>query len=161
MMDNYIMIGGKRIDLTPEQVETLTGKPEKKDNFERVKGGDYYFFGSFGGLQKEYDNLISVDDKRYAFGNYHKDEETMRKWALKVQLMLLLMRFQEQNGGNPEWNGENPHFRLAHCKNVNCIERIRAYQSPVEIYFKDSETAERAFEEVVKPFLEQHPEFQW
>ena len=159
-MDNYIMIGGKRIDLTPEQVEKLTEKPER-DNFDRVKGDSYFFMDDYLETQSHYEAFDNADDCLYGIGNYHKAKETMQQWALKVQLMLLLLRFQEQNGGDAEWDGEKKHFRMAHCKSVNCIERIRAYQSPVEIYFKDSETAERAYEEVVKPFLAQHPEFVW
>ena len=34
MNENYIMLNGKRIDLTAEQIETLVGK-KKKDPFER------------------------------------------------------------------------------------------------------------------------------
>ena len=41
-MENYIMLNGKRIDLTAEQIETLVGKKEK-DPFERVRDCKNYY----------------------------------------------------------------------------------------------------------------------
>ena len=42
-MENYIVINGKRIDLTKEQIEALGLKIEKKSDFNKVEKWDTFY----------------------------------------------------------------------------------------------------------------------
>ena len=35
------------------------------------------------------------------------------------------------------------------------------FRSFSEVYFKDEKTAKQAIDEIIKPFMKQHPEFVW
>ena len=164
MAENYIMLNGKRIDLTAEQIETLVGKKEK-DPFERVeKGEDYYFIGTHGKPVLAGEMLCDGDEGCYSTANYCTDKELMEQRALHETLNRLLWRYSMQHGGrkiNWETNSEKWSVFYDHLG-----ERFDAYFSFSEqrvsaIYFKDQATAEAAIEEIVKPFMEQHPEFRW
>ena len=66
-MENYLMLNGKRIDLTAEQIETLVGKKEK-DPFVRFKGGEYLYIDSDGKIEVEWDEMTELDNERFAVG---------------------------------------------------------------------------------------------
>jgi hypothetical protein len=36
-----------------------------------------------------------------------------------------------------------------------------AHREPGAVYFEDKQTAEKAIEEIVMPFVADHPEFRW
>lgn len=161
-MENYIMLNGKRIDLTAEQVETLVGKKEK-DPFERVKGGAYCYIDNDGRVETQWDEFVGIDNDRYEAGNYCTDKELMEQRALHETLNRLLWRYSMQHGGREiEWNGVD-NWRLVYSHGGEIIHPYgnNDYQTVGAVYFKDKETAEAAIEEIVKPFMEKHTEFRW
>ena len=44
--NNYIMINGKRIDLTDEQIRQMTEQPIHCNPFERVLSGRHYYYSN-------------------------------------------------------------------------------------------------------------------
>lgn len=54
MNENYIVINGKKAELTEEQLKQLGIEPEKKrkNPFERVTGEKYYYIDTFEGLKQ-------------------------------------------------------------------------------------------------------------
>ena len=166
MDDNYIMLNGKKVPLTEEQVAALLGGNEtecaKVDPFERKMLRRYFYIASNGEVFNDNDNLGATDGCRYDVGNYCADYEMMKQWAMHETLNRLLWRYSEQHGGDAEWDGNNTHFYIViddkeepkfsnsvYCRNVSVI------------YFREMETAICAIEDVVKPFLAEHPEFVW
>jgi hypothetical protein len=164
-MENYIMLNGKRIDLTAEQIETLMGKKEK-DPFERVEHNcAYCFIDTDGKVEWENDVNISYDVERYEAGNYCTDKELMEQRALHVILNQQLWRYSMQHGGR-EISHENDAWHYMVVQSVYSTEwSVMALIADAGIIgavlFKDKETAEAAIEEIVKPFMEKHPEFRW
>ena len=156
-MENYIMLNGKRIDLTAEQIETLVGKKEK-DPFERAEGGKYSYIDSDGEVESDYDDGTLTDDAHYEAGNYCTDGELLKQRALHVILNQLLWRYSMQNNG-----GEiEPRFYIYRCDDgryqIGCHPHCRVYGVT---YFDVVATANDAVEEIVIPFMEKHPEFRW
>lgn len=47
MNENYIVINGKKIELTEEQQKQLGIEPQKKNPFERVPEGEVYFLSGY------------------------------------------------------------------------------------------------------------------
>ena len=165
MTNNYISINGKKIPLTDEQVEQIKNAGIVKDNpFKRGKNGDkYYYIGSDSILCTGYDYPSISDDNRFKIANYCTNEKLMEQRALHETLNRLLWRFSMTHGGDEiNWGANIFNYRIYynHDNNKFEVECNSCWQGN-DCYFKDIETAEQAIKEIVKPFMEQHPEFVW
>ena len=162
---NFLMINGKKLPLTEEQVAALLGgketECEKVDPFERMMLRRYFYIANNGEVLNDCDNMGITDGGRYNVGNYCSDKEMMNQRALHETLNRLLWRYSEQHGGDSEWNNENGHYCIAV---MDCTVQINFYvyrKMAGTVYFKDRDTAQAAIEDVVKPFLAEHPDFVW
>lgn len=164
--NNFISINGKKIELTDEQVKQIKEAGYIKDNpFERVKkGGVYFYINAFGQVDTVKETCYYTDNKFYSIANYCTDRKLMEHRALHETLSRLLWRFSMTNGGDEiDWSKITNKWHIYYDYNskyfytgVNQCQR-----KPTEIYFKDNETAEQAIEEIIKPFVKEHPEFVW
>ena len=164
-MENYLMLNGKRIDLTEEQIRTLGLKTEKEDYFSRY--GDYYYIGVTGDVFKDYEDENSscnISKRRYNAGNYCKNEELLKQRALHEVLNRLLWRFSMENDADKiDWNRAENRYVI--CKRGDEAPRVVTIVSDTEKYmmnyFYSYSVATRALNEIVLPFMEKHPEFVW
>ena len=160
-MENYIMLNGKRIDLTAEQIETLVGAI---DPF-KEGASPYYFINSMGELKEDTEVHDIWQEERYAVANHCTDKELMEQRALHETLSRLLWRYSMQHGGREiDWNDNSKGKWLIYFAypvgkfNVAYHTIIRNIS---ELHFATRAAAESAIEEIVKPFMEKHPEFRW
>lgn len=167
-MKNYIVFEGKKIPLTDEQVEMLRSskKPEEvtKSPFERVRGKGYYFIQYNGTVEYDFDRDSAGDIYCFANANYCTDKELMRQRALHEILNRLLWRFSMENGeGENPWDCEHSHWviKYVHDSGVFCTRWTTVVHNAGAIYFSTDELARRAIEEIIKPFMKEHPEFVW
>ena len=58
-------------------------------------------------------------------------------------------------------NSGNVHYFIAKEGNEFIVAHAIILKSQGVVYFPSEEVAERAVEEVVKPFMTEHPEFVW
>ena len=162
MTENYIMINGGKLELTPEQVAALTAEPVKDDPFERRIDREYCCICCDGKIERAIDEYDTLDNDCYAVANYCRDEEKMKQRALHETLDRLLWRYSEQHGGDPNWDRRNAHWNV--CRSTKTGEwradgwSIDKYSGP---YFRSEAAAEAAIREVVEPFCAAHPEFVW
>lgn len=166
MNENYIVINGKKIELTEEQLEQLGIEPEKKRNnpFERANN-EYYLIKDFGEVCKYTDNQDCFDNLVYDNVNYFNEESFGNQVALHQLLYRKLLKFAYDNEcvDNQIWdaNGiEHWHivYDFAECMFYADWESTSKNN---DVYFSTREGAERAIKEVVKPFMKEHPEFVW
>ena len=166
MEDNYIMLNGKKVPLTEEQVAALLGGKEtacaKVEPFEPQTGQNYFYISDRGEVFNEDDHNLQCDKKRYNVGNYCTDYEMMNQRAMHETLNRLLWRYSEQHGGDAEWDRESRHFYIRIDDKGEPFWDWFVCSRPFgPVYFKDMETAICAIEDVVKPFLAEHPDFVW
>jgi hypothetical protein len=161
-MENYIMLNGKRIDLTAEQIETLVGKKEK-DPFERVRDEIYYHIDNDGCIEVLRDAFVFADNERYDVANYCTDKELMEQRALHEILNRLLWRYSMQHGGREVAciKNETTNWYISTKEGVLYTSNCYGKRGLGEVAFCDEQTVNAAIEEIVKPFMEQHPEFRW
>ena len=164
MSENYLMLDGKRVDLTEEQIEKLGLKVEK-DIFERVKYNEnYYFIDSCGDVVSSKENAVYADFGRYASGNYCKDIKLMQQRAWHETLDRLLWRFSMQNDGDKiDWSKCNPkkyHIFYNNAFKTFDIDFNNTDKANV-VYFYSEKIAKRAIDEIVIPFMKEHPYFVW
>ena len=156
-MENYIVINGKRIDLTNEQIEKLGLEIKKKSPFDRVREHDeYYYIDSDGEIYNHTEIRDFVDNAMFNVANYCTDKEIMTARAKEEVLNRLLWRFSMENGGNGiDWQDKNQaKWHILHDKfNDKWTTTYQIMQGVSgAVYFIDVEVAERAIKEIVIPF---------
>lgn len=165
-MEHYIMIDGKRIDLTEEQIKILgLETEEKEDYFQRVGCNNYYYIKDNGKVIISFDKNHMADITRHEVGNYCTDVELLKQRALHETLNRLLWRFSMQNDGDKiDWSNEKQRkFTIYYnsCTGNLLISRNYTYQHESGAYFYTEEIAQRAIDEIILPFVKEHPEFMW
>lgn len=161
-MENYIMINGAKLELTPEQVAALTAETEKDDPFSLKEGELYYWIGDRGQVLTGYTWGDAVEERLCDAANYCRDETKTKQRALHEILDRLLWRYSEQHGGDPEWDGRNAHWSVyrdtedGEWRSTDL--RKNKNSGP---HFCSQAIAEAAIHDVVEPFCEAHPEFVW
>lgn len=162
MSDNYAVINGKRIELTDEQVKALGIK--RKNPFERATAhNEYYYIIAENQVDTYTDMSDAVDDRLYSVCNYFNDKSFANQVALHQLLYRKLLKFSYDNEcEDKEWNGTNDHWLILYyplnddfvIANVQCVKEYT-------VYFSTEEGASRAINEVIRPFMKEHPDFVW
>ena len=167
MSENYIMLNGKRVDLTDDQIEKLGLKVEKKDCFARLEPEQkYYCICSTGYVEEAIEIAHEIDDEYYNVANYCTDKSLMEQRALHETLSRLLWRFSMQNDGD-KINWDNSSFKYFISYDYRAEEfQVDYYAHGCTLkantqYFYSVDIAKRAINEIIIPFMEEHPEFVW
>lgn len=172
-MENYIVINGKKAELTEEQLKQLGIEVKKANPYERQKTFVYYYLVSEGNnIIGNIEKLGLKDEHDFKNANYCADKEMARQDMLHDLLNRKLRQFSNLNGGidlnsdinKDVWENVLTKKYYIYC---DCAEdKLRiSNNSLVKIsnttYFTSEEIAKRAIKEVVKPFMEEHKEFVW
>ena len=160
----------KELEISNSTLKELRLFLEENQKQEDVFDIDYttngfYYITSKGCI--DFNTLYGVEDddsKLLSVANACKDKELMEKRALNETLNRLMWRFSMQNGGREiDWEDLNSS-KWSIDYDVDStnfyLKYTRIYKNLSNIHFKDQETAIRCIEEVVKPFLAEHPDFE-
>ena len=97
-MENYIVINGKKAELTPEQLDKLDIKPTPKSPFgERRINETYYLVNSIGQISCYNDCNDGCDRRSYETTNYFLDIKFANQVALHQELYRKLLKFKYEN----------------------------------------------------------------
>lgn len=161
-MENYIVINGKKAELTKEQLEKL-GIRVEKDIFNPKEGEVYCCINGYGCLEiGPYANkTLSESYKEVA--NCCTDESIMRQRAWHEILHRLLWRFSMQNGGDEMiWNTCKVKFYIFYDREEKEFDIGSMFvNKSMDIYFVSKDVAQEAIDTIVKPFMKQNPDFVW
>ena len=166
MNDNDAVIDGKKIELTEEQLKALGIKVEtkRKNPFKDVdRFEDYYFVDRNNEVHASMKTDSSVDNQMYTSANYFSDKAFAEQVALHQLLYRKLLKFAYENDcEDREWGTKHEHCRIYYDTDSDKfdidVNDAFKYQG---VYFSTRQGAKRAIEEVVKPFMKEHPEFVW
>ena len=162
--ENYIMLNGKKIPLTDEQIKLIQSDAPEKSPFDRADEGETYYFVDYQfDVERSNEFKTPVDDYTYSSANYCTDEAIIRQHALHMLLNNLLWRYSMTHGGDSiDWDyNTKTKFYIYYntitdefvCDDYNTLKYVGA------VPFTDEETAKAAIEEIVKPFIAEHPDF--
>lgn len=100
-MENYLVLNGQKIELTPEQYkEVCNAVSLKKSPFEkRGKDETYYYIDRDGLISRGKEQGLCIDALLYAGANYCSNRALMEKRSNYEVLERILWRFSEENGG--------------------------------------------------------------
>ena len=163
MKEIKLMIDGKEVALTKKQIKALGIDVDDGCVCDRAKKGEMFWLVDEFCLARKGPELDAVwNMDLYKSGNYYRDESYAKQVALHQKLTNLLRRYSEQHGGDAEWDGCKNHWSVCGIPNGPVITSFAQTMKEVHsVYFKSQNIAESAIEEVVKPFMEEHPEFVW
>lgn len=152
-------IDGKVYDFAPESfvidnegniVLKSKSKPEKRNSFERVAEGEwFYVLGQCGDVQKAKEGFMCNGSALYEVANYCTDEKLLRRRALYEKLERCLWRFSMENGGSGNYYPILNRATRRWTVTVTNTEIQRFGPS-----FKTYKACARAIEEVIKPMLD-------
>lgn len=166
-MDNYICINGKKVELTTEQLKALGVEVSKATNpFERQPvGKNYYYIDISGKIDVSPEENSGYDDLIYSNANYCSDEKLLQQRAWHETLSRLLWRFSMLHSGDtikPQNVNQSKYvIRYDRFYKEHVALKITKASCFEETCFRTKEIAQQAIEEVLKPFIESHPEFRW
>ena len=163
MSDNYAVINGKRIELTDEQVKALG--IERKNPFDRVGGDDKHYYTIVGcDVLRRVDINDITDRGLYKAINYFNDKSFAEQVSLHQLLYRKLLKFAYDNEceDTSAWNGYNTHWTVRYDDVSHEIVPYDQTRYRIrDVYFSTRNDAVNAIEEVIKPFMKEHPEFVW
>lgn len=104
-MENYLVLNGQKIELTPEQYkEVCNAVFPKKSSFDRKENSEIYYYIDYDGLvYSDKEQGWVADDLRYGNANYCSNKDLMMKRADYEALERVLWRFSEENGGRGDY----------------------------------------------------------
>lgn len=160
MSNNYLMPNGKRIDLT----EAPEVKGKIYNPYQRaLKLQEYYMIGRMN-IVTCTELEMPLDDEAYDLCNYFTDRATAKQINLHQILYRKLLKFAYDNNcyNTLAWNGSNTHYYIYHDYSQHRfnVDVTGRYHS-ANVWFSSRKSAEQAIEEVVIPFMKEHPEFKW
>ena len=166
MKEIKLTIDGEVIKLTDEQLKMLGVESNKRINpFETVvRFEDYYSVEKNNEIYAYMDTGSSVDNQLYTDVNYFNDKDFAKQVALHQLLYRKLLKYAYDNEfEDEEWNGNNMHAYIIYnsTKKNYDVRWTRDEKEPCTVYFKTPTRATAALNEVVMPFVKEHPEFVW
>lgn len=166
-MENYIVINGKKAELTDEQLKQLGINVEvkKETPFARHSDETYWSINSMNSVVSLHDYNSDLDNDIYDSVNYFNDYNLAQQVALHQLFYRKLLKYAYENDAvvNNYWNDPDTKKYLI-VKSIDnkfyieCNQRIKHVCS---IYFNTKEVAEQAIKNVVEPFMKEHPDFVW
>lgn len=166
-MENYICINGNKTELTEEQLKQLGIEVKKNEEtpFTRHSNTSYWLISTTGYAIGRYDCNNNLNNVEFDNVNYFNDKNFAKQVALQQLLYRKLLKYAYENDAEDcEWNGDNLHYCIVH-DNRDCGRYFVSYRDYLKdistTYFSKKDVAEQAIKDVVKPFMEEHPEFEW
>lgn len=167
MKEIKLTIDGKEIQLTDEQLKMLGIEPEKKrkNPFKRVAEDEVYFqIGIDGDVFSLYEDRTTSDEEAVLCVNYFNDEAFAKQVSLHQLLYRKLLKYAYDNEcTDKEWDGTNVHVYIIYNSTKKDYDArwTRDEKEPGTVYFKSTAWATAALNEVVMPFVKEHPDFVW
>ena len=153
----------KTMGITP--VEEKETEVKKTSPFKRVGYGEkFYYIEAIGNVSPAEESCLYWDNEVYSAANYCTDKNLMKQRALHEALNRLLWRYSmEHDGDKIEYKSPKCRYYIFYSLtskqwNTDCYNDWCAIGVP---YFHTRKIANNAIKKIVKPFMEEHPEFTW
>ena len=150
--ENYIVINGKKAELTEEQLKQLGIEIGKDKRRRAEENAVYYFTTDTGkvGVGREY--LMDVDNIRYDTHNYFKTKEEAEEYAEVLEIKRQLMKFADEHNGEIDWKDSQTLKWHLCCDELTETIMISYthYKKAETIYFSSRELARQAIDTIGK-----------
>ena len=162
MSENYIVINGKRAELTEEQLKQLGIElPHENNRWRATKGQKYYRVNTFNEISSLRECYCADDDWCYYSHNYFKTKEEAEKYARVLETEMLLRKYADEHNEDMPWDGICYHYFLYFNNDAIYIGFFTSSKEARKIYFSSREIAKAAIEEIGKERIEEYLTYEW
>lgn len=161
MSENYIVINGKRTELTEEQLQQLGIKVSNNKRWRANLDEEYYRVDTFNKVSSLEDINSDYDIWLYHSHNYFKTREDAEKYARVLQTEVLLRKYADEHNEDMSWDGICEHYFLYFNNDAIYIGFFTSSKEARKIYFSSREIAGAAIEEIGKERIEEYLTYEW
>lgn len=167
-MDNYIVINGKKAELTEEQLKALGIEVKKKRNNpfnSELKDRDIYYYNTYSGTTDKHYIEDARDHINMSHANSFNDKNFANQVYLHELLNQKLLKYAWDNEAeDSDWKVKtNSHYYITFNTEMKCFEIGMPYVCKLTnvVYFSAADVARKAIDDVIKPFMKEHKDFVW
>lgn len=163
MSENYIVINGKRAELTEEQLEKLGIKVSNNKRWRGNLHEKYYRVDTFNQVSSLQDINNDYDTWLYNSHNYFETAEEAEKYARVLETEMLLRKYADKHNEDMPWDGRCRHYFFYYNvpSNVVCIDYYTCSKEAREIYFSSREIAKAAIEKIGEERIKEYLAYEW
>ena len=164
MSENYIVINGKKAELTEEQLKQLGIElPPENNRWRATKGQKYYRVNTFNQISSLRECYCADDDWCYYSHNYFKTKEEAEKYARVIETEMLLRKYADEHNEDMPWDGRCRHYFIYFNVDSNVIhtDYYTFSKEARAIYFSSREIAEAAIEEIGEERIKEYLTYGW
>lgn len=148
--ENYIVINGKKAELTEKQLKQL-GIEVGKDKRWRAEVGDAFFFVDRSNyIDSCVDSRAARSNYCYDTHNYFKTKEEAEEYAEVLEIKRQLMKFADKHNGKIDWKDSQTLKWHLYCGEPTETIMIgyTAHKKAETIYFSSQELARQAIDTI-------------
>ena len=160
MSENYIVINGKRAELTKEQMEQLGIEVEENKRWRASNRGGYWFVNADNLADMAQEGYDIYDDFRYYSHNYFQTIEEAEAYVHVLETEMLLKKYADEH------NGKFEDFKCCiiwlPTTNEYQIDFISSYvYRPRTIFFSSREIVQDAIKEIGEERIIEYLTYEW
>lgn len=151
--ENYIVINGKKAELTEEQLKQLGIEVGKNKRWRAERGKNYWRISSENKVVPDMEADVEQDYYCYDTHNYFKTEEEAKEYAEVLEIKRQLMKFADEHNDKIDWKDINQFGYVIYwnpCLNDIKICKNGFKTAPEIIYFSSVGIAQKAIDTIGK-----------
>lgn len=160
---NYIVINGKKAELTEEQLKQLGIEVSKPKRWRAETQGMYYFATNTGRVGVCHEWLMEADNFRYDVHNYFQTEDEAQEYARVLEIKRQLMKIANKYNDFIDWDDrvQEKWFFKYHIDAGVTISFVCYAKYAETIYFSSKEIAEQAIDEIGEDNIKKYLTYEW
>lgn len=161
MSENYIVINGKKAELTKEQMEQLGIKVAENKRWRATDGGQYWFVDSNNEVRSDMEYSYNYDSFRYYSHNYFQTKEEAKTYARVLETEMLLKKYADEH------NEEFGDFKYELWIDENDSDSVLSglvcgsYIFSRTIWFSSEDVASEAIKEIGEDRIKEYLTYEW
>lgn len=148
--ENYIVINGKKAELTEEQLKQLGIEVGKPKRWRGEYKDEYWYVSTNGVIASDREDNLKQDNFRYDTHNYFQTSKEAREYADVLEIKRQLMKFADEHNDKIDWkDSQTPKWHLSCDAPIETIVfNYTHHKAPERIYFSSKKIAEQAIDTI-------------
>lgn len=160
MSENYIVINGKRVELTEEQMKQLGIEVKRNRRWRAEKGGRYWLVTDRGTIAWCNEDDSNIADNRYYSHNYFQTNDEAYDYARVLETEMLLKTYADEH--NEEFGDFKYYFFWSGTTDWARIDSVTSYAyRPRTIFFSSKEIIADAIKEIGADRIKEYLIYEW
>lgn len=160
MSKNYIVINGKRAELTEEQIKQLGIEPKRSKRW-RANCGDEYWFVNCGWMKPMRDTDLrgEASDYKYYSHNYFQTREEAETYARVLKTEMLLKKYADEHNEKFKDYKYTPYITIYNILQPDaCCAEAKHGRG---VWFSSKEIVQNAIKEIGEDRIREYLTYEW